>query len=193
MSRKYTVASGNMDSTKLPEAVNAALDRYYERYAQGLTDFKVKDVVMAYGGDRQARNQLAQDLAQATGTKYKSQQENIRRWMNAESGRGGQTRTPKKQLSILKNLFSKKSAPPPSGGTGSINGKIASKSPGRGRTVDARDRDIDLENGSGPMDVEGLIDAVQREDMNDAYEAFFAGYSSNLYAEEAYNINIDFY
>lgn len=182
MSRRYKQATGTIDNTVLPQAVSQALDRY----AQGI---RVTDVVQAYGGDRGARSRLAQDLALATGTKYKSQLENIRRWMNAESGKGGQTRTPKRQLSTLKKLYTK--MVPPRNGRAQVHGKIASKS--GGRTVDARDRDIDTENGSGSMDVEGLLDAIQRGDMDDAYEALFSGYASNLYAEEAYDIQLDFF
>jgi hypothetical protein len=171
-------ATGAIDQTALPAAVEAALDAY-------TSSLRISDIVQAYGGGKEAVKELAHDLAALTTTKDASQVRNINRWLAGESGRGVQTRTPKRSMGNLKQLYLQKN--PPKNARIKATGGVVDPSKNR------RNRTVDTANGKAPVDAASLIDAVSRGDMWDAYDAMFAGYASGSYMEDASNMEVEFY
>jgi hypothetical protein len=153
-------------------------------YAKNLGPIRVGDMLMEYNGDK---GQLAQALADASGTKRASQMKNIDRWTAWEAGkRGSQARDPGKNKGtqgVLKNLFMKGN--PPQGMTISITGFI-------GYTGgDFRLRTVNIDSSQYAINTGAFINAVNAGNAQAAYQAVFANYA-DLIVAQASHIDIQF-
>lgn len=145
------------------------LMRFAEEFKTGHSEefiYSVNDLVDQYG-----RKGLAERFAAITGTKVKSQMENIRRWGNYESGmRGSQARNPGRDTSNainkLRGELGPKSVRKPMNVTMTGTFKVSDE------IREDRTINVDLDS----SETEAFWDAIENNDIESAYEIMFAAY-----------------